>query len=75
MEILLRHLSSRYEIVIENPHQVSRGILRLELDGVQLPGGQDYIELVDDGNTHQVRVLLGGSPAHSRPGISSLGAV
>jgi len=58
-EILLRHLSSRYEIVIENPEHVSRGILRLELDGTRLPGGQEYIELVDDGNTHLVRVLLG----------------
>jgi cyclic beta-1,2-glucan synthetase len=71
VEIVLRHLSSRYEIVIENPQHVSRGILRLELDGVRLPEGQDYIELVDDGNTHQVQVLLGGNPVLSAPGANS----
>jgi cyclic beta-1,2-glucan synthetase len=72
VDIVLRHLSSRYEIVIENPQHVSRGILRLELDGVRLPEGQDYIELVDDGSTHQVQVLLGGNPVLSAPGTSSL---
>jgi cyclic beta-1,2-glucan synthetase len=72
VEIVLRHLSSRYEIVIENPQHVSRGIVRLALDGIQLPGGQDSIDLVDDGSTHQVQVLLGGHPALSAPGASSL---
>jgi hypothetical protein len=37
-----------------------------------LPGGQDYIELVDDGSTHQVQVLLGGNPVLAAPGASSL---
>jgi cyclic beta-1,2-glucan synthetase len=72
VDIVLRHLSSRYEIVIENPQHVSRGILRLELDGIRLPEGQDYIELVDDGSTHQVQVLLGGNPVLAAPGDSSL---
>jgi cyclic beta-1,2-glucan synthetase len=63
VDIVLRHRSSRYEIAIENPKHFSRGILQLELDGVRLPNGQDYIELVDDGSTHQVRLLLGMADA------------
>jgi hypothetical protein len=36
---------------------VTRGVSRLELDGVLLAGGM--VTLADDGATHRVRVLLG----------------
>jgi cyclic beta-1,2-glucan synthetase len=58
-EIILRHRSARYQIAIENPHGISRGIVSLELDGARLPEGQECLELRDDGATHQVRVTLG----------------
>jgi cyclic beta-1,2-glucan synthetase len=57
-EIDFRHGSATYEIVVENPQGVSRGVASRELDGQALagPGG---IPLVDDGATHRVRVVLG----------------
>src|SRR5579859_2097014 len=58
-EITFRHASARYEILVENPHRVSRGIARVELDGKELPNADAPIILVDDGRTHEVRVTLG----------------
>ena len=61
-EIVFRYRSARYEILVENPVGVSRGIAHAELDGETLPSGsQTRIPLVDDGNTHSLRVVLGGS--------------
>jgi cyclic beta-1,2-glucan glucanotransferase len=57
--VAFRHRSARYEIAVENPHRVSRGITSLELDGERLPENSRYIPLVDDGVTHHVRVVLG----------------
>ena len=58
-EITFRYHSTRYEIVVENPHAVARGVLSVELDGASLAGGSMHIQLVDDGATHHVRVILG----------------
>ena len=59
-EIVFKYHSSRYEILIENPLGVSRGITHAELDGNTLPSGiQTRIPLVDDGNTHSIRLVLG----------------
>lgn len=52
-----RYRNTRYEVVVENPENVSSGVVFLELDGTQLV--QKWISLVDDGNTHKVRVQLG----------------
>ena len=49
---------SRYEITVENPGKVCRGVTRVELDGQTL-AIDDAIALVDDGQTHQLRVVLG----------------
>ena len=58
-EIDFRYHSARYEIVVENPLGVSRGVASTELDGRALPGSGASIPLVDDGATHKVRVVLG----------------
>jgi cyclic beta-1,2-glucan synthetase len=58
-EIDFRYHSARYEIVVENPQGVNRGVGSLELDGQALPGGGATIPLIDDGATHKVRVTLG----------------
>ncbi|HEX7431918.1 MAG TPA: glycosyl hydrolase family 65 protein, partial [Candidatus Limnocylindrales bacterium] len=58
-EIDFRYHSARYEIVVENPQGVSRGVASSELDGGVLPSGGATIPLVDDGATHHVRVVLG----------------
>jgi cyclic beta-1,2-glucan synthetase len=57
-EIDFRYHSARYEIVVENPQGVSRGVASSELDGQALTG-DGAIHLVDDGKTHHVRVVLG----------------
>ena len=58
-EIDFRYRSARYEIVVENPQGVSRGVASSELDGQALTGGGAAIPLADDGATHRVRVILG----------------
>ena len=59
-EINFRYHSARYEIVVENPVGVSRGVASAELDGQTLAEASDVaIPLADDGATHRVRVVLG----------------
>ncbi len=62
-EVAYRHGSATYEIAVENPNGVSRGVASAHLDGHPLPGpsaaGGASIPLADDGITHQVRVILG----------------
>ncbi len=59
-EIAFRYKSSRYEIVVDNPLGVCRGILAAKLDGKMLPADQrSIIPLVDDGQAHQLAVVLG----------------
>ncbi len=58
-EIVFRHRSATYGIVVENPHGASRGVSRLELDGVELSAKAGDIALKDDGLTHRVHITLG----------------
>jgi cyclic beta-1,2-glucan synthetase len=65
-EMVLRYRSSRYAIVVENPHGATRGVLGVELDGVPLavvrdgaPNARAELPLTDDGAAHRVRVVLG----------------
>jgi cyclic beta-1,2-glucan synthetase len=57
-ELAFRYRSARYEVVVDNPKQVSRGVASVEVDGVVLDGDAT-IALADDGNTHRVRIVLG----------------
>jgi cyclic beta-1,2-glucan synthetase len=57
--IVFRYRSARYDIRVENPRDVSRGVVRAELDGNALPENQARIPLADDGISHLVRVVLG----------------
>ena len=57
-EIHFRYHSARYEITVENPRSVTRGVSRVEVDGAPLAGGA-AIALADDGATHRVCVVLG----------------
>ena len=55
-EMIFRYRSARYDIVVENPRGLSRGVASVEVDGAFLDG--DFgIELADDG-IHRVRVVL-----------------
>jgi len=49
--------TTQYEIKVDNPRSVMRGVARLELDGKTLAGVS--IPLVDDGGTHQIKITLG----------------
>ena len=48
----------RYDVTVENPRGVSRGVSSIELDGVLLAGDLG-LTLADDRKTHRVRIVLG----------------
>ena len=63
-EIVFRHRGdrntvTRYEITVENPRRVCRGVVGAELDGVDIAKGVARILIVDDGQIHRVRIELG----------------
>jgi cyclic beta-1,2-glucan synthetase len=58
-EIAFRYHGSRYEIMVENPRGVSRGIAQIEVDGRSLASGSASLPLTADGATHRVRAILG----------------
>ena len=57
-EISFRYHSARYEIQVSNPNGVTKGVIGMAMDDVTLPPDSP-LELVDDGSSHQVRVVLG----------------
>ena len=58
-EIALRHGASRYEVVVENPKGVQRGVAVAELDGVAITARPLSVPLIDDGAGHRLVVRLG----------------
>jgi cyclic beta-1,2-glucan synthetase len=59
-DIVFRYRTAQYEIAVENPQGVCRGVRSIELDDVALAtSAKSFIPLVDDGVTHRVRVVLG----------------
>jgi cyclic beta-1,2-glucan synthetase len=56
-EMNYRRGGTRYNIKVENPSGLSRGVAEVWLDDVQQPTLE--IALTDDGKTHQVRIVLG----------------
>jgi cyclic beta-1,2-glucan synthetase len=56
-EIQYRHGATRYQIKVENPQGVCRGVAGLEVDGAAQT--TDDFALADDGARHSVRVVLG----------------
>jgi cyclic beta-1,2-glucan synthetase len=57
-EIAYRHGDTRYRINVENPNGVCRGVSRVSVDGIALPG-EALVALTDDAREHEVRVVLG----------------
>jgi cyclic beta-1,2-glucan synthetase len=58
-EITYKHGSSRYQIAVENPRGVCRGIVRAALDGRAIAAAPCEIRLTDDGSYHYARITLG----------------
>jgi hypothetical protein len=58
-EIELRHGTSVYEILVENPNGVQQGVSAAWLDGEVIAAKPLVITLLDDGARHQVKARLG----------------
>jgi cyclic beta-1,2-glucan synthetase len=56
--VKFRYHSSVYNIQVENPSSVTRGVALTEVDGKIYPGSSN-IPLQDDGATHVIRVVMG----------------
>jgi cyclic beta-1,2-glucan synthetase len=56
--IFYQHEKTRYEITVENPNGVARGIATIELDG-ECQLNANSITLQNDEQLHQVRVVMG----------------
>jgi cellobiose phosphorylase len=48
---------ARYEIQVQNPAHVSQGVQSITVDGQAIQG--DVLPIFEDGQTHQVRVVMG----------------
>jgi cyclic beta-1,2-glucan synthetase len=57
-KIFYKHGNSRYEIQFENPQQVQRGILTIQVDGREIKVSEG-VDLVDDHQYHLVKVKMG----------------
>ncbi len=57
-ELTFRYHSARYDIRVENPQSVCRGVRAAEMDGVPIRTGA-AIHLKDDNALHHVRIVLG----------------
>lgn len=55
-KVCYRHGSSLYEISIENPNQVNRGVKEIAFDDRVLEG--NTVPLLDDGQKHRVTATL-----------------
>ena len=69
-EITYRHGKTTYEIKVENPHALSRGVASVRVDGQEQR--EDQITLKDDGQTHEVQVVLGEKMATEEPDVPTL---
>jgi cyclic beta-1,2-glucan synthetase len=58
-EMTVRYRSARYEITVENPDRVARGVLSAMLDGASVTQRPLRLFLRDDGATHHIQVTLG----------------
>jgi cyclic beta-1,2-glucan synthetase len=58
-ELVFKQNKTTYEIKVENPNNVNRGVRTVQLDNQQLAASKAKIPLTDDGATHQVRIVLG----------------
>ena len=69
--VTFRYHAARYDIAVENPRGVCRGVALLELDGVALDDTTG-IPLAPDPQIHRVRAVLGDrsvpTPDDVRPG-------
>ena len=58
-EVSLQFGAARYDITVENPDSVSRGVASAVFDGVGILGRPLRAALTDDGKTHRLEITLG----------------
>ncbi|MDR3448543.1 MAG: glycosyltransferase 36 associated protein, partial [Alphaproteobacteria bacterium] len=58
-ELTLRRGSSRYEIRVENPAGVERGVVFAAMDDAEIAAQPPRLPLVDDGAAHRIVIRLG----------------
>jgi cyclic beta-1,2-glucan synthetase len=58
-KIAFQYHSARYDISVDNPHGVSRGVSAIRLDGENLTTRDAKIPLSDDGASHTIEAVLG----------------
>ncbi|HLA09122.1 MAG TPA: glucoamylase family protein [Pyrinomonadaceae bacterium] len=63
--ITYRRGQTTYSIKVENPLGINRGVASVELDGDSL--ADQVIPLLDDGQTHNVRVVMGEPISQDQP--------
>jgi len=56
-EVTYRRDGTRYNVIVENPDGVTRGVARVEFDGAALADGR--VPLDQGGASHEVRVIMG----------------
>jgi cyclic beta-1,2-glucan synthetase len=55
----IRYKSARYDVLVENPNAVGKGVQVAALDGAPLAQRPFFVPLADDGIVHKVHVILG----------------
>jgi cellobiose phosphorylase len=55
--VTFRHCGSVYEIQVDNPQGVNKGVKSVQIDGKVIDG--DAVEFVGDGGEHSIRIILG----------------
>ena len=63
-EIRFRYHTAQYDIAVDNPHAVNRGVTSIEFDGASVDPDSP-LALSDDGSTHRIRVVLGQPPTET----------
>jgi cyclic beta-1,2-glucan synthetase len=58
--ITWRRGKTTWEVAVENPDGVQRGVASVSVDGAPVADGR--VALVDDGAVHRVRVVMGAAP-------------
>ena len=60
-EMTVRYRSARYEILVDNPAGVERGVISAHLDGNEITERPSRLPLLDDGLTHRIAVKMGSA--------------
>ena len=62
-EMTMKHGEDSYQIIVENPDGVCEGVAWAEYDGVVVDARPLRLSMRNDGQAHQIRIILGSLPA------------